>query len=158
MLNSWAANSIKGVDIQFGVDQYDRTFDGSTSTATSYSYKVSKALFNDRFKINVGGNYTTDAGDNENPEQSLINDVSMEYMLNKAGTMYIKLFRHVGYESILEGEVTQTGLGFVYKRKLNSLSEMFFPWRHRRPKVPEQKNSETDTVTINPAKNDTANK
>ncbi len=157
-LNSWAANSIKGVDIQFGVDQYDRTFDGSTSTATSYSYKVSKALFNDRFKINVGGNYTTDAGDNENPEQSLINDVSMEYMLNKAGTMYIKLFRHVGYESILEGEVTQTGLGFVYKRKLNSLSEMFFPWRHRRPKVPEQKNSETDTVTINPAKNDTANK
>ena len=72
--------------------------------------------------------------------------------------MYIKLFRHVGYESILEGEVTQTGLGFVYKRKLNSLSEMFFPWRHRRPKVPEQKNSETDTVTINPAKNDTANK
>ncbi len=157
-LNSWAANSIKGVDIQFGVDQYDRTFDGSTSTATSYSYKVSKALFNDRFKINVGGNYTTDAGDNENPEQSLINDVSMEYMLNKAGTMYIKLFRHVGYESILEGEVTQTGLGFVYKRKLNSLSEMFFPWRHRRPKVPEQKNSETDTVTINPAKNYTANK
>ncbi|MCM1020891.1 MAG: translocation/assembly module TamB domain-containing protein [Muribaculum sp.] len=136
-LNSWAANTIKGVDIQFGVDQYDRTVEGATSTAMSYSYKVSKTLFNDRFKINVGGNYTTDAGDSENLEQNLINDVSVEYMLNKAGSMYIKLFRHVGYESILEGEVTQTGLGFVYKRKLNSLTEMFFPWRHRRPKAPQ---------------------
>ncbi len=131
-LNTWAANSIKGVDIQFGVDQYDHTVQGSTSTAMTYSYKVSKSLFNDRFKINVGGNYTTDAGDSENLEQNLINDVSVEYLLNRSGSMYVKLFRHVGYESILEGEVTQTGVGFVYKRKLNSLTEMFLPWQHRK--------------------------
>lgn len=156
-LNTWAANSIKGVDIQFGVDQYDRTIDGTNSTAMSYSYKVSKTLFNDRFKINVGGNYTTDAGDNENLEQNLINDVSVEYMLNKAGSMYIKLFRHVGYESILEGEVTQTGLGFVYKRKLNSLSEMFFPWRHRRPKAPVPATEERTAVKPQNDNNETTN-
>lgn len=156
-LNTWAANSIKGVDIQFGVDQYDRTVDGANSTAMSYSYKVSKTLFNDRFKINVGGNYTTDAGDSENLEQNLINDVSVEYMLNKAGSMYIKLFRHVGYESILEGEVTQTGLGFVYKRKLNSLSEMFFPWRHRRPKSQVPVTDEKNAVKPQNDKNEITN-
>lgn len=124
-INSWAANNIRGVDISFGIDQYDKTLDGSTSTTTSYSYRVSKTLFNDRFKIVIGGNYSTDANSDENFSQNLINDVSFEYMLNKSGTMYIRIFRHTGYESILEGEITQTGVGFVLKRKLNSLWELF---------------------------------
>lgn len=131
-LNTWAANTIHGVDISFGIDQYDRTLDGATSTTTSYSYKVSKTLFNDRVKIVVGGNYSTDADTDENFSQNLINDISFEYMLNRTGTMYLRLFRHVGYEDILEGEVTQTGVGFVYKRKLRSLRDLF-PFRRRKP-------------------------
>ncbi len=124
-LNSWAANNIKGVDISFGIDQYDKTYGGATSTTTSYSYRVSKSFFNDRFKIVVGGNYSTDADADENFSQNLINDISFEYMLNQSGSMYIKIFRHTGYESILEGEITQTGVGFVLKKKLNSLWELF---------------------------------
>ena len=124
-LNTWAANTIKGVDISFGIDQYDTTTDGAKSTTTSYSYRVSKTLFNDRFKIVVGGNYSTDANVDENFSQNLINDISFEYMLNRSGSMYVRLFRHVGYESILEGEITQTGVGFVMKRKLNSLRDLF---------------------------------
>ena len=124
-LNSWAANNIRGVDISFGIDQYDTTTDGAKSTTTSYSYRMSKTLFNDRFKIIVGGNYSTDADADENFSQNLINDISFEYMLNRSGSMYVRLFRHVGYESILEGEITQTGVGFVLKRKLNSLRDIF---------------------------------
>lgn len=124
-LNSWAANNIRGVDISFGIDQYDKTTDGTTSTATSYSYRVSKTFFDDRFKIVVGGNYSTDADTDENFSQNLINDISFEYMLNRSGSMYLKIFRHTGYESILEGEITQTGLGFVLKRKLNTLWNLF---------------------------------
>ena len=128
-LNNWAANTIKGVDISFGIDQYDRTVNGSTSQTTSYSYQVSKSLFNDRFKIVVGGNYSTDANADENFSQNLISDISFEYFLNSARSMYIRLFRHTGYESILEGEITQTGVGFVYRRKLSRLSDMFLPPR-----------------------------
>lgn len=124
-LNTWAANSIKGVDLSFGMDQYDRTRDGSTSTATQYSYQLSKSLFNDRFKIVVGGNYSTDANAEENLAQNLISDISFEYLLNDAGSMYVRLFRHTGYESILEGEVTQTGVGFVMRRKVSRLGDLF---------------------------------
>ncbi len=124
-VNTWAANNIKFVDISFGIDQYDQTTDGTTSKTTSYSYRVSKTLFNDRFKIIVGGNYSTDAETEDNFAQNLFNDISFEYMLNRSGSMYIKLFRHVGYESILEGEVTQTGVGFVYKRKIHTLRDLF---------------------------------
>ncbi len=126
-VNSWAANNIKGVDISFGIDQYDRTVDGSTSSTMRYSYQVSKSLFNDRIKIVVGGNYSTDANADENFSQNLINDISFEYFLNKTRTMYLRIFRHTGYESILEGEITQTGVGFVYRRKLRRLGDMFLP-------------------------------
>jgi hypothetical protein len=124
-INSWAASTIKGVDLSFGIDQYDRTYNGSTSTTTSYSYQVSKSLFNDRFKIVVGGNYSTDANVDENFSQNLIKDISFEYFLNDAQTMYVRLFRHTGYESILEGEITRTGVGFDYKRKVSNFGSIF---------------------------------
>ncbi len=134
-LNNWMANNIKGVDISFGIDQYDKTYDGSTSTATNYSYHVSKTLFNDRFKIVVGGTYSTDnEGSDESVAETLFNDISAEYMLNKSGSMYVRIFRKTGYESILEGEVTQTGVGFVYRKRLNRLGDMFKFLRHLRRK------------------------
>lgn len=124
-INSWAASAIPGVDLSFGIEQYDRTFDGSTSTTTSYSYRLSKSFADDRIKIIVGGNYSTDADTDENFSENLINDISFEYLLNRAGSMYIRIFRHTGFESILEGEITQTGVGFVMRRKLNSLRDLF---------------------------------
>lgn len=125
-LNSWAANNIKAVDLSFGINQYDNTTDGVTTQATSYSYNVSKSLFDDRFKINIGGNYTTDANADENIAQNLISDISIEYVLNPNGSMNIKIFRHAGFESILEGEVIQTGIGFTYRKRLNSLRQMLW--------------------------------
>ncbi len=130
-LNSWAANNIKGVDLSFGVNQYDSTVDGSTTQTTSYSYRVSKSPFDDRFKIVVGGNYTTDANNDENFSQNLINDIAFEYVLNKSGSMTLKIFRHTGYESILEGEVTQTGVGLTYKKRLSTLGQLFWFMRAR---------------------------
>jgi hypothetical protein len=39
--------------------------------------------------------------------------------------MSVKLFRHTGYESVLEGEVTEMGGAFVIKRKLSTLKNLF---------------------------------
>ena len=142
-INTWAANNIKGVDLSFGIDQYNRTIDGSTSSTMSYSYQVSKSLFNDRFKIVVGGNYSTDANADENFSQNLINDISFEYFLNNTRTMYVRLFRHTGYESILEGEITQTGVGFVYTRKLRRLGDMFLPEKLLKKRAERQKAEST---------------
>ena len=126
-LNSWAAKAIKGVDLSFGIDSYKQTIDGEKSNTTSYSYQVSKSLFDNRFKIIVGGNYSTDAQADENFAENLISDISFEYALKQTTNlnMYLRLFRHTGYESILEGEVTETGVGFVMRRKLNDFRSMF---------------------------------
>lgn len=126
-VNSWAAKNIRGVDLSFGVDQYDQRQDGREGSSMSYSYQVSKSLFNNRFKISVGGNYATDASADENLSQNLISDISFEYMIKQSQSysMLVKLFRHNDYESILEGEITETGVGFVMKRKLGDMRRLF---------------------------------
>lgn len=137
-LNNWAAQNIRGVDLSFGVDQYDKSTNGEKSSAMSYSYQVSKSLFNNKFKIVVGGNYTTDASVDESFAENLFSDVSFEYTLKQTNnlTMLAKLYRHLGYESILEGEVTETGIGFVMKRRLSNLRRLFnVRWGSRKPAV-----------------------
>lgn len=148
-LNSWAAKNIRGVDLSFGVNQYDRTTNGVTNTETSYSYQVSKSLFNNRFKILVGGNYSTDSADDE-IAQNLVSDVSVEYIIKQTQTtnMSVRLFRHTGYESILEGEITEMGAGFVLKRRLENLKSLFRIWRRkRRQQTPQPAAPDTTTVT-----------
>ena len=124
-LNSFLANNVKGVDINLGVDQYQTGTNGSTSTNTSYSYQVSKSLLNNRFKIIVGGNYTDGPG-NENFEQNLISDIAFEYILKQTNNMSLnaKLYRHTGFESVLEGEITETGVGLNLRRRLAYFSEL----------------------------------
>lgn len=136
-LNSWAAKAIRGVDLSFGIDQYEKGQNGSKTTTTSYSYQVSKSLFNNRFKILVGGNYSTDQDPEENLAQNLVSDVSFEYILKQTETlnMSVQLFRHQGYESILEGEITEMGAAFQMKRKLANLKRLFTFRRKKKPKA-----------------------
>ncbi|MGN1246739.1 MAG: translocation/assembly module TamB domain-containing protein, partial [Muribaculaceae bacterium] len=124
-INSWAASAMKGINVSFGLDNYTETHDGVSSRAIKYSYQVSKSLFNNRFKIVVGGDYTQGTTSSEEIAQNLFNDVSLEYMLNKSGNMLVRLFNHKGYINVLEGEVTETGVAFVYKRKLSNLRYLF---------------------------------
>ena len=147
-VNSWLANNVRGVDLSIGVDQYDQTMNGVSSTTTSYSYRVSKTLFNDRMKIVVGGSYSDDPNDDGNVAENLINDISVEYFLNNARTMYVRLFRHTGYESILEGEITQTGVGFVYRKRIGKIIDMFKPNRHIKHTVKEIKSEEAQDSTL----------
>lgn len=133
-INSWAANNLKGIDISFGINQFEGSAEKGYRTETSYSYRLSKSLFGDRFKIAVGGEYSTEASSEQNFSDNLINDISIEYLLNDAGTRYLRLFRHKGIESVLEGEVTITGVSFVMKHKISSFRDLFH-WLHKTPKV-----------------------
>ena len=128
-LNAWAAQTLPGIDLSFGINQYEGANSGGT--VTSYSYRLAKSLFNDRFKIVVGGEYSTNATDEEDIASNLFNDISLEYYLNDSGNRYLKLFRHSSYENVLEGQVTETGVAYVLKRKLTNLKNLF-KFKHSR--------------------------
>ena len=130
-LNQWAQNNLKGVDLSFGIDTYNTVATGAESSRTDYSYKVSKSLFNNQVRAVIGGKYSSDSDPNENLKENLVDDISLEYMFSRRDNMFLKVFRHTGYESILEGEITETGFGFVTRKKLLRLRDLFRLTRNR---------------------------
>ena len=126
-LNNWAAQTLPGIDLSFGINQY---VGNQSRMQTSYSYRLAKSLFNDRFKIVVGGEYKTEMEEDENVANNLFNDISLEYYMNDAGNRYLKLFRQIT-ENVFEGRVTSTGVAYVLKRKLTNLKNLF-TFKHSR--------------------------
>lgn len=55
----------------------------------------------------------------------MIDDISVEYLFGKNPNFFLKIFRHTGYESVLEGEVTQTGIGVVLRKKFQKFLDLF---------------------------------
>ena len=119
-LNQWARNNLQGVELSVGIDTVD---DGDGTAHTDYSYSVSKSLFDDRFKVTVGGSVTDNP--TANATENLVDDIVIEYRLTKRDNMFIKIYRYNTQENILEGEVVETGAGFVLRKRMNRLRDLF---------------------------------
>ena len=116
------AGSMKNASISVGVE--DRTSAETGDKQTDYSFRYSQRFFNDRIQVVIGGKVTTGANATNNA-QSFIDNISLEYRLDNSGTRYIRVFYNKNYESVLDGEITETGLGLVLRRKMDRLGELF---------------------------------
>lgn len=125
-INQFAGSMLKGVDLSVGIDSYDDYgSDGGGSKRTDYSFRFSKSLFNDKFRIVIGASVSSGDEVSKEDQQNFIDDISLEYMLDRSGNRYIKLFHQTGFESVLEGDVVETGIGVVLKRKVDKLRKLF---------------------------------
>ncbi len=117
--NSMMSNTIKGGSIALGMEGRD----GSDGRQTDFTFKYSQRLFSDRVQVVLGGRVST--GSNaQNDTESFIDNISVEYRLDAAGTRYIRVFHDKTYDN-LDGEITETGVGLVLRKKLDRLSELF---------------------------------
>ncbi|MCD7938432.1 MAG: translocation/assembly module TamB domain-containing protein [Tannerellaceae bacterium] len=127
-----AGSALKSVDISFDMDTYND--DGQSRT--DYSFKFAKRFYNDRIQVVIGGRVTTGEDISAN-NQSFIDDVSIEYRLDQSGTRYVKVFHDTNYESILEGEITETGVGLVLRKKIRYLRDLFIFRKNKNKPVAE---------------------
>lgn len=124
-LNSFLQNQISNVvgqsmDISLGMESVD----GAEGTKrTDYNFQFAKRFWNNRFRIVIGGTVST--GNAAQKNETFIDNVAIEYRLDDSGTRYVKLFHEKNYESVLEGEVIETGLGVVLRKKVSKLGELF---------------------------------
>jgi hypothetical protein len=132
-INQWARNNLQGVEFNMGIN----TVEGAGESRTDYSYSLSKRLFSDRVTISVGGRVSESSGaggvsgGEHGLAAGLLEDVTLEYRLTERENMFLKIYRYNTRESILEGEVTETGGGFVFLKRVNRLGDIF---RRTRPK------------------------
>ena len=120
-INSLMGN-LKNASVSVGIEDHDLSDTGGKRT--DYSFRYSQRLFNNRFQIVIGGKVSTGENATNNAE-SFIDNISLEYRLDRTGTRYVRLFYDKNYESVLEGEITETGVGLVLRKKLDKLSELF---------------------------------
>ena len=127
-LNQLTKSAIKGVDVSFGIDTFTGVSDaGGKQSYTSLTYEVKKEMFKDRGTVMVSGRMyeNAHAGQSSN---NLIENFIFEYSLDSAKTKFLKVYRQQNYEDLLEGEVIKSGVGFIYRKNYDRLSDI---WRRK---------------------------
>ena len=116
-----AGSALKTVDLSIGVES--GTSEMGTET-TDYSFKFAKRFWGDRISVIVGGKVST-GEDATNSAASIIDNISVEYRLDKSSSRYVKMFYDRDTRDPLEGQLTKTGVGLVLRRKTDKLGELF---------------------------------
>lgn len=124
-INNIAGSALKSVDITFGMDRYDENGTEGGGSRTDYNISFAKRFYNDRIRVVIGGRISTGENINNGQAQPFIDNITVEYRLDTSGSRYIKLFHDTNYESLLEGEITETGAGIVLRKKMMHLRELF---------------------------------
>lgn len=128
-----AGSALKTIDLSIGME--NNTSASGTET-TDYSFQFAKRFWNNRISVIIGGKVST--GENaQNTAESFIDNVAIEYRLDKSATRYVKVFYDRSTRDPLEGQLTQTGAGLVLRRKTDKLGELFI--FKRKKKVESQK-------------------
>lgn len=135
-LNSLTGKFLQGTDLDLGMELHDASETGSAYT--DYTYNFSKRFYNDRLRFSIGGK--VGAGNlPSNYEQTFVDNVSIEYRIDQAGSQYIKFFHKRNNDHLLEGLVTETGIGYIVRRKLEHLLDLFRRQAKAVPPIPENK-------------------
>ncbi len=115
------------VDVNVGMEQSTRD-DGTTRT--DYSFKFSKRFFSNRLNVVIGGKVNADGNSQENESGAYIDDVSLEWRLDKGGSKYVRLYHEKNYDNLIEGELIENGASVVIRKKYDKLSELLI-WREK---------------------------
>lgn len=126
-INSVAGSLLQGTDISLGMESGNE----GSGAYTNYTYSFSRRFYNDRIRILIGGKIQT-GNTNASRDKSLIDNVSLEYQIDQAGEHYAQIYHSLITDNVLEGEYTETGIGYSIRRKLQRLTDIFDFRRRRR--------------------------
>ena len=113
-LDNISRDTFRSIDVSFGIEPLQDGVSG-VSTRTDYSFSIAKRFWHDRIRIIIGGSVTTS---NERIEENaIIDNISIEWRMKPNGSQYLRFFYDKNFESILEGEIRETGIGYAYKRR-----------------------------------------
>jgi len=130
-LNTLAGNLIKGVDVNFDFEQRQDYATGDNADQTNLNVGVSKSLFNDRTTVTVGSSVPVEGSTNQNTS-GLTGNVTVEYKITRDGRYRLKIYRRNDNQTIVDGEVIETGVGFTLVMDYNKFKEIFQKSRRRR--------------------------
>lgn len=119
-MNEISRRNIKNADLSFHVDNTgNQNTDGSVNP-DKIGYNFSKALYNEKLKVSVGGNFdvgpTTEAS-----KSSPLGTIQLEYQLKEEPNMTIQLKRENSYRGPIEGQVDESSIILNFNKKFDNI-------------------------------------
>ncbi len=147
-LNNIASNLIKGVDLNFDLESTEDYSTGTQNTRTDLNVDISKKLLNDRLKVTVGSNFGLEgeARQNENTT-NIAGDVTIDYSLSRDGRYMLRAYRKNDYQVALQGQIVETGVGFIITLDYDKFRDIFRKSRNNRNReIKENKRKQDNQV------------
>jgi len=124
-LNNIAGDLLGGVNLSFNLESTDDYTTGELKNRTDLNVTASKQLLNDRINVSIGSNFELEGP--RQPRQSSNNvagDIAVDYQLSKDGRYKLRAYRRNQYQVAVEGQVIETGLGFIINLDYNKFKEI----------------------------------
>jgi hypothetical protein len=123
-LNSLAGNLISGVDLNFGLTSGEDYSSGTATNRTDLNVGLSKRFLNDRLTVSVGNNFNLEGAQQGQKTSNIAGNVSVNYKLSKDGRYSLRAYRKDEF-IVIQGQVIETGLGFMLTVDYNRFKEIF---------------------------------
>ena len=153
-INNITGNALKTLDLSVGLDN---TTDASGNMHTDYSFKFAKRFWNNRLRVQIGGKVSTGT-EMQGQNQSFFDNVTMEYRLSPTSNQYVKLFYNQNVYDWLEGYTGQYGGGYLWKRKMDKLTDIFKTGTQQPIPSPSRREQSPNQAAAPQAINDTIQK
>ncbi|RRN77429.1 translocation/assembly module TamB, partial [Pseudoxanthomonas sp. SGD-10] len=132
-LNNLAGNLIEGVELNFDLESTEDYSTGSMENRTDLNVGLSKRFLDDRLKVTVGSNFGLEGSQQPNREtNNIAGDLAVDYQLSKDGRYMLRAYRKNEYQVALQGQVIETGIGFILTMDYNRFREIFESRKNRR--------------------------
>lgn len=151
-MDQMLGSALKNTDVDLGIDTYNTD---AGAARTDYSIKVSQRFLNDRFRATIGGRVSSGGGPAMG-NGARLGDMSLEWLIKKDGTHYLKLYRRYNYQSVLEGEVIESGVAYAQERSAYKFKHLLIPTsRSRQARILSairemQRKEDEDTFNTDP--------
>lgn len=146
-LNNLASDLIKGVDLNFDLESSEDYSTGTQNTRTDLNVDISKKLLNDRLKVSVGSNFGLEGEARQNENMTNIaGDVTVDYSLSKDERYMLRAYRKNEYQVALQGQIVETGLGFIITLDYDKFRDIFQRSRKEKKQKEIRKNNQNQAV------------
>ncbi len=125
-LNQLAGGFGKRVDLSLNVNS-NQTYNtsGQAVNQTALQVGVSKNLFGDRVKVSVGSDFQLSGASLGPNASNMAGNVNIDYTLTPDGKYMVKVYSMNQYNTVVQGQVVQTGVSFIVTLDFDTFNELF---------------------------------
>jgi hypothetical protein len=114
------------VNLNLDLNSYEDYQSGSAQDRTQLDVSLSKNLFNDRFRVEVGSQVDLE-GQQRTQQQAtdIIGNILVEYLLTEDGRYKLRGYRKNEYEGLIDGQVVVTGISVQFSKEFEKFNELW---------------------------------